>query len=95
MKKLNVEKVSISSLDIEELACKILGIDYEEIDADESIIEEALHDEFFIDLDTFRDIVSRLLPLIDVGTSELTNTKFKGFSDIENKMWLVKTEVDN
>lgn len=53
---------------------------------------------FFIqytDLDTFREIVSRLLPLIDVGTSELTGTKYKGFADTKNNMWLVKTGVSD
>ena len=52
-----------------------------------------MDEEFFIDLDVFQDIVDRLLPLIDVGTSDLTNTKFKGFADVKKKCWLVKTEV--
>jgi hypothetical protein len=37
--------------------------------------------------------IYRLLPLVNVGTSELTGTRFKGFADVKNKMWLVKTEV--
>jgi len=88
-----VLKVRTSPYEIQELACKILGIDYDEIDADTSIIEEKIDEEFFIDLHTFTDIVERLLPLIDVGTGGLTDVNFKGFADVENKTWLVKTEV--
>lgn len=88
-----VLKVRTGPYEIEELACKILGIDYDEIDADTSIIEEKIDEEFFIDLHTFTDIVERLLPLIDVGTGGLTDVKYKGFADVKNKIWLVKTEV--
>lgn len=79
--------------DIEELACVILGLDYDEIDADTSVIEEALWEEFEIDLYAFKDIVSRLLPLIDVGESPLTEKIYKDFADNENQRWIVKTEV--
>ena len=90
---MEILKVNTSYLDIEELACKILGIDFDEIDGDTQTIEDKIDEEFYIDLDTFQNIVNRLLPLIDVGTSELTNTRFKGFSDVKNKRWIVKTEV--
>jgi len=90
---MEILKVHTHPFDIEELACKILGLDYDEIDADTQVVEEKLSEELCIDLDIFQDIVNRLLPLIDVGSSELTGTRFKGFSDVENKTWLVKTEV--
>ena len=90
---MEILKTRTNYLEIEELACKILGLDYDDIDADTDVINEKMDEEFFIDLDVFQNIVDRLLPLIDVGTSELTNTKFKGFADVKNKTWLVKTEV--
>lgn len=90
---MNILKTTTHHYDIEELACKILGLDYDEIDADTDIIEYKISDEFNIDLDIFQDIVNRLLPLIDVGTSGITEQKYKGFSDVKNKRWIVKTEV--
>ena len=85
-------KVHVDYLDLEELACKITGLDYDGIDADTEIIEEKLYDELNIDLYSFCEIVSRLLPLIDVGKSLLTEKSYKGFSN-QKGVWLVKTEV--
>lgn len=87
-----MEKAKIEMFDLEELACKIIGLDYEEIDADTSIIENKLYEELNIDLDEFREIISRLLPLVEVGQSPLSRKIFKGFADKENKCWLVKRE---
>ena len=92
---MEILKAQTHHFDIEELACKILGLDYDEIDADTQVIEDKIMEEFYIDLDTFQEIVNRLLPLIDVSRSDLTETKYKGFADVENKMWIVKTEVSN
>lgn len=92
---MEIIKSKTHPFEIEELACKILGLDYEEIDADTQVIEDKMSEEFYIDLDIFQEIVSRLLPLVDVGRSELTGEGFKGFADVENKTWLVKTEVVN
>lgn len=83
----------ISTLDTEELACYITGIDYDEIDADEEVIDEKLQEEFGCDLQQFTNIIQRLLPMIDVGSSPLTQNRYKGFSDTEKKMWFVKIEV--
>lgn len=90
---MTIAKTKLTSLEVEELACKITGLDYDEIDADTQIIEEKLYEEFEIDLENFANIISRLLPLIDVGESPLTQKVYKGFSDVEKQMWLVKTEV--
>jgi len=83
----------VSSLDVEELACHITGLDYDEIDADTSTIEEKLYEEFGCDLEQFTHIIQRLLPMVDVGSSPLTNKRYKGFSDTEKGMWFVKCEV--
>lgn len=91
MKRENVKKATVHQFDMEELACKILGIDYDEIDADTGIIEEELYSEFEIDLENFSEIVNRLLPLIDIGESPLTKERFKGFST--GQMWLAKIPV--
>mgnify|MGYP003599067292 FL=1 len=83
----------ISTLETEELACHITGLDYYEIDADEEIIDEKLQEEFGCDLQQFTHIIQRLLPMIDVGSSPFTQKRYKGFSDTEKGMWFVKIEV--
>lgn len=90
---MEILKAKTHPFDIEELACKILGLDYEEIDADTQVIEDKLSEELNIDLEVFQEIVSRLLPLVDVGRSELTGERYKGFSDVKNQIWIVKTEA--
>ena len=92
---MEILKEKIHHFDIEELACKILGLDYEEIDADTQVIEDKIIEDLDIDLETFQEIVSRLLPLVDVGKSEITGHIFKGFADVENRAWLVKTLLFN
>lgn len=90
---MEVTRVKLGSLEVEELACKITGLDYDEIDADTGIINDELYGQLNIDLDDFTELIRRLLPLIDVGDSPLTQKRYKGFSDVEKQMWLVKTEV--
>ena len=85
----------ISTLETEELACHITGLDYDEIDADEEIIDEKLQEEFGCDLQQFTHIIQRLLPMIDVGSSPLTQKRYKGFSDTEKGMWFVKIDVSS
>ena len=84
----------ISTLETEELACHITGLDYDEIDADEEIIDEKLQEEFGCDLQQFTHIIQRLLPMIDVGSSPLTQKRYKGFSDTEKGMWFVKIDAE-
>lgn len=90
---MKVETASTHIYAIEELACKITGLDYDEIDANTQIIDQKLMDEVGVDLQQFQEIVERLLPLINVADSGLTGKVYKGFANIENSMWLVKTEV--
>lgn len=90
---MNILKEKTHFLDIEVLACKILGLDYDEINADTQDIENKIEEEFSIDLDTFQEIISRLLPLVGIETSTLTGKSYKGFVDAENGIWLVKMKT--
>jgi len=83
----------IHPFEIEELACEILGLDYDEIDANTAIIEEHLIEEFNIDFDMFCELINRLVPLIEVGKSPLTDEIFKGFA--KDGMWLSKIKINN
>jgi hypothetical protein len=92
MKSNKIRKVQTFSLDIEELACEILGLDSDEVETSE--VERLLYEEFEIDFETFQEIINRLLPLIDVGISPLTGERNKGFSNQGGGCWLVKTKVE-
>lgn len=87
---MDYEKARTYTIDVEELACKILGINYDDVDS--SDIEQSLYEEFEIDFEAFQNIVSRLLPLIDVGESPLTKKRYKGFSN-QMGSWYTKIEI--
>ena len=46
----NMKLAKVDTLDVEELACHITGLDYDEIDADTTTIEEKLYEEFGCDV---------------------------------------------
>jgi hypothetical protein len=78
--------------DIEELACHILDLDYDEVDYSE--IEEAIYEKFDCSFETFQDIVEHLIPLADSGKSPLSGEVFQGFSKDEGdglRCWIVKS----
>lgn len=90
-------------IDIEEVACTVLGLeyeDYEEADNCTEQIENILIEEMNIDLDNLEQIVSKLLPTIDVGKSPLTGNMYKGFSreftkdSYKVKKWIAKMQID-
>lgn len=90
-------------IDIEEVACAVLGLeyeDYEEADDCTEQIENILIEEMNIDLDTLEQIISKLLPTIDVGKSPLTGNMYKGFSrkftkgSYIVKKWIAQTQID-
>lgn len=90
-------------IDIEEVACAVLDLDYEDYEeADDCTeqIENILIEEMNIDLDTLEQIISKLLPTIDVGKSPLTGNMYKGFSreftkgSYKVKKWIAKMQID-
>lgn len=92
-KKIKVEMIKVSPIDLEELAATITGINYDHPEYRSSEVEEILNDRFKIDIETLTDIVARLLPLIHVAKSPLTGTVYKGFADINNGTWILKTQI--
>lgn len=87
-----MKRANVHLFEIEEFACKLVGLDYDEIDADTEIIEEHLYEKFGIELGHFGELISILLPMIHIGESPLTGKFYKGFADFENECWLIKTE---
>jgi hypothetical protein len=88
-----IKEESVHPFSVEELACAITGLDYDEIDADTATIEAKLMEEFNTDLAQFSTIIGRLMPLIMVAESPITKTLFKGFANIEESIWFIKSEV--
>lgn len=83
-------------IDIEEVACTILGLEYEDYEEADDCTEQIMN----IDLDTLEQIISKLLPTIDVGKSPLTGNLYKGFSrklikgSYIVKKWIAQTQID-
>ena len=90
---MKIEKAYTTHFDIEQLAAKILGLDYEAIDADTQIIEDKLEEEFYIDLEVFQEMVSRLLPLISIAKG-IDDQIYKGFVNKDERIWLTKIALD-
>ena len=86
-------KAKLDTYSVEELACHLLGLNYDEVDND--IIDQKLNDEFNIDFDSFFELITRLVPMIDIGQSPLSGERYKGFSikHGNHMMWLVKSPV--
>ena len=79
-------------IDTHELICHLCNLDD---DSTYDELEQAVYDKYEIELDQFDLVVRDLLPLIDVGNSELTGKTYKGFSVHTNGygFWLLKVEV--
>ncbi|NNG75631.1 hypothetical protein HLH10_04695 [Acinetobacter sp. ANC 4277] len=79
-------------IDTHELICHLCNLDdnstYDEL-------EQAIFDNYEMSIDAFDAIAHALLPLVDVGKSELTGKTYKGFSVHTNGygFWLLKMEV--
>lgn len=70
--------------------------DWEEIEYDQAV-EEALYDKFEISLTAFAALMTKLLPLVDIGESPITHERFKGFSiplGENTKQFLLKARID-
>lgn len=92
--KIKFKPVRVDYLDVEELACHILNLDYDEVEYDD--IEDAIYEKFDCSFDTFQEIIEHLLPLADSGKSPITNEVFQGFSKDEGdglRCWLIKRSV--
>jgi hypothetical protein len=92
-----IKRTELDSYEVYILGLTILG---ENTEDEEEIDEDYFYDAFVsagieIDFYSFKEIVCRLFPLIDVAKSPLTKKIYKGFSkDKEGfKEWLIKEEM--
>ena len=94
------KKIKRTELDSYEVYILVLTILGENTEDEEKVDADYFYDVFEsagieIDFCSFKEIVCRLFPLIDVAKSPLTKKMYKGFSkDKEGfKEWLIKEEV--
>ena len=81
-------------IDTHELICHLCNLDDDYTYDD---LEQGIYDKYGVELEQFDLVVRDLLPLIDVGKSELTGKLYKGLSVQTNGygFWLLKMEVSN
>lgn len=92
-----IKRTELDSYEVYILGLTILGKNTED---EEKIDEDYFYDAFVsadieIDFGSFKEIVCRLFPLIDVAKSPLTKKIYKGFSNDKEgfKEWLIKEEM--
>lgn len=95
-KPFQTKPVRLDWMGIQELACAMLGIDYDDaINEGEIDIDGKFYDEFEVDIDQFQKIVEHLITIADCGRSPLTETLYQGFSKpvdgVENaREWIIR-----
>jgi hypothetical protein len=79
----------MSYYDLQELACAILGLDYDKLvdNGEEDEIDNALYDKFEISMEQFCDLVKALLPLTMPLQSPLTKEWHYCFGKEEDGLW--------
>lgn len=82
-----------STWDCEELAAHLVGIDYDECE-DEDEIWARLYDKYDIDDDEFIQLISDLLPMIQVGETVLGKRVVKGFGKVEGGLIKMFVKMD-
>lgn len=79
----------------QELACAILGLNYDDLadEGRENEIDEAFYEKFEIDMNQFVNIVEALLPFTPVVQAGLTGNKYHAFVNEKESLMIVKQKV--
>lgn len=79
--------------DVQELACAVCGLDYEDTinNGRDDEIDDALEEKLGVDFDGFMAVAAALLPLVTVAKGGLSDTVRKGFG--KDGLWLLCEEV--
>ena len=81
--------------EVQELACLMLGKDYESIvnNYDENNIDEALYEEYGVDINNFYRIIKDLIEFTPSWQSPLTKELYQGFVVPEGDMGLMRAVI--
>lgn len=79
----------MSYYDLQELACVVLGLDYDRLvdNGEEDEIENALYGKFEINMEQFGDLVKALLPLTIPLQSPFTKEWHYCFGKEDGNLW--------
>lgn len=86
----------MSYYDLQELACVILGLDYNKLvdNGEEDEIDNALNDKFKIGMEQFVDLVKALLPLTMPLQSPSTSKCYYCLGKEEDGFWRAIIEME-
>ena len=90
---MSIEIEKLHWLDVAELASHITGTTHQFENDDIDAVEEKVIEMFDCDLNGFGEIVSRLLPMVTVSRSPLSESIIQGFADRKNKVFILKREL--
>ena len=81
--------------EVEELACLMLGKDYDSIvdNYEESIIEDMFYEEYNITLEDFEHLLKDLIKFTNSWKSPITNEVYQGFVIPENDKGLMRAVI--
>lgn len=80
--------------DVQELACAILNLNYDDLvnEGRENEIEKALYEKYEIDMEQFYKIVGALLPFTPIVQAGLSGKKYHAFVNEKESLMIVKLE---
>ena len=81
--------------EIEELACLMLGKDYDTIidNYEESTIHDMFYAEYSVDLEDFEHLLNDLVKFTNPWKSPITNEIYQGFVILENDKGLMRAII--
>ena len=86
----------MKSFELDELACYLLGKDYDKWSKNEdiSLLEDELYEKFDINYEAFEKLVESLAKFTIISESPLTKSHFQGFVDPEAKRYIYRIMAD-
>ncbi len=89
-----MKKVKIHPIDLEELMVYMTE-NREEYEANDNFdIHQEFFDKYEITSEQLENILSIILPMVDVGSSPITDEKYLFLADKENKQALLKISLE-
>ena len=81
--------------EIQELACTVLGLDYDTLcnEDRENEIDEKMYEKLNVDMEQFSDIVKALLPFTPLVKAGLSGSLYHAFVNRKEGLMIVKQEA--
>ena len=90
-----MDKVRINSIDLERVMVYLVD-KREEYESDNSFdIHQEFYDKFEVTSGQLDELLSLIIPMIDIGVSPLSNRRFLMLADKKNDVALLKVPIEN